>query len=49
MRNLTHNNQRATRDTDLDFIHYPLDDESIRLFVEKLNCLPDLLINIERE
>ena len=49
MRSLTRNNRRATRDIDLDFIHYSLDDESIRLFVEKLNCLPDLSIVIDGE
>ncbi|MBQ9032509.1 MAG: nucleotidyl transferase AbiEii/AbiGii toxin family protein [Parasporobacterium sp.] len=49
MRSLTHNNRRATRDIDLDFIHYSLDDGSIKLFVEKLNCLPDFSIVIEGE
>ena len=29
MRSLTKNNRRATKDIDLDFIHYSLDDESI--------------------
>ena len=49
MHSLTNSNRRATRDIDLDSIHYSLDDESIRLFVEKLNCLPDLSIAIEGE
>ena len=30
MRSLTKNNRRATRDIDLDFIHYSLDDYAIR-------------------
>ena len=36
MRSITKNNRRSTRDVDLDFIHYSLDDESIRTFVQKL-------------
>ena len=47
MRSITKNNRRATRDIDLDFIHYSLDDDSIRAFVEKLNCIPDITIRIE--
>lgn len=49
MRSITKNNRRATRDIDLDFIHYSLDDESIRAFVQKLNCIPDINISIEGE
>ena len=37
MRSLTNNNRRATRDIDLDFIHYAIDDEAIQIFVEKMN------------
>lgn len=47
MRSLTQNNRRATRDIDLDFIHYPIDDEAIRGFVQKLNHIPDISISIE--
>lgn len=46
MRSITNNNRRATRDIDLDFIHYSISDESIRLFVEKLNCIDGLNIAI---
>ena len=35
MRSLTQNNRRATQDIDLDFIHYSLDDASIRSFVDE--------------
>lgn len=46
MRSLTNNNRRATRDIDLDFIHYSLDDVSIRAFVNKLNCIPGIQLEI---
>ena len=49
MRSITNNNRRATRDIDLDFIHYSISDESIRLFVEKLNCIEGLNIAISSE
>ena len=47
MRSITQNNRRATRDIDLDFIHYPLTDEAIRSFVDKLNCIEGLNIAAE--
>ena len=47
MRSITQNNRRATRDIDLDFIHYPLTDEAIRSFVDKLNCIDGLSIAAE--
>ena len=46
MRSLTNNNRRATRDIDLDFIHYSIEDESIRAFIEKLNCIPEIKLEI---
>ncbi len=46
MRSLTHNNRRATRDIDLAFIHYPLNDDAILDFVEKLNCIESLNISV---
>lgn len=46
MRSLTNNNRRATRDIDLDFIHYSIDDDAIRIFVQKMNCIPDIKIEI---
>ena len=46
MRSLTNNNRRATRDIDLDFIHYSIEDESVREFVKKLNCVPENKKNI---
>lgn len=46
MRSLTNNNRRATRDIDLDFIHYSIADDAIRLFVQKLNCAPGIKIEI---
>lgn len=49
MRSITKNNRRATRDIDLDFIHYSLSDESIREFVRKLDCIDGLHIEIDGE
>lgn len=46
MRSLTRNNRRATSDIDLDFIHYSLDDASIREFVSKLNCIEGVQIEM---
>lgn len=46
MRSLTNNNRRATRDIDLDFIHYSIEDDAIRIFVQKLNCIPGIKIDI---
>lgn len=39
MRSLSNNVRRATQDIDLDFIRYSISEESIQLFVDKLNCL----------
>lgn len=44
MRSLTQDVRRSTRDIDLDFIHYSLSEESIRQFVEELNCLQGVSI-----
>lgn len=44
MRSLTNNNRRATSDIDLDFIHFPLNDDAIREFVRQLNCLEGVKI-----
>ena len=44
MRSISGSARRATQDIDIDFIRYSLSDDSIRRFVEKLNCLPDFQI-----
>ncbi len=49
MRSLTNNNRRATRDIDLDFIHYSIDDVAIREFVRKLNCVQGIVLDIVGE
>ena len=49
MRSLTRNNRRATRDIDLDFIHYSIEDAAIQEFVNKLNCLDGIRIEISGE
>jgi predicted nucleotidyltransferase component of viral defense system len=49
MRSLTKNNRRATRDIDLDFIRYSLDDVSIREFVKRLNCISGIHIEMDDE
>lgn len=38
---ITGDQRRATRDLDLDFIRYPLDEDSIKSFVESLNYIND--------
>lgn len=47
MRSITNNNRRATRDIDLDFIQYPLSEKAIISFIEKLNCIEGVKINID--
>ena len=44
MRSISHDGRRATLDMDIDFIRYSLSDESIRLFIQKLDCLEDIHI-----
>jgi len=39
MRSITGDARRATQDMDLDFIRYSLQDDSIRSFIRRLNCL----------
>lgn len=46
MHSKTNNVRRATQDLDIDFIKYSLADESIDIFISKLNCLEG--INITR-
>lgn len=41
MYGLSNDKRRATRDLDLDFIKYSLADESIELFIHKLNLVDD--------
>lgn len=44
MRSITGDARRATQDMDIDFIRYSLSDDSIRAFIQALNCLPDIRI-----
>ena len=44
MRSISHDARRATLDMDIDFIRYSLSDESIRLFIHKLDCPEDIHI-----
>ena len=46
MRSITGNIRRATQDMDLDFIRYSLEETSIRRFIQKLNCLEGITIEI---
>lgn len=41
MHNISKDKRRATRDMDMDFIKYSLDDNSIREFIDKLNKVND--------
>jgi predicted nucleotidyltransferase component of viral defense system len=47
MRSLSGEARRATQDLDLDFIRYSISDESIRKFIEKLNCIEGLTIRLK--
>ena len=47
MRSISGEVRRATQDLDLDFIRYSISDDSIRRFVEKLNCIEGLTIKID--
>ena len=49
MRSITGDVRRATEDLDLDFIRYSLDDDSIRDFIIKLNCLDGIAIDIKSD
>lgn len=44
MRSLTGNIRRATQDMDIDFIRYSLADESIDIFINKINCIDGITI-----
>ena len=46
MRSITGDTRRATQDMDLDFIRYSLHDDSIRSFINRLNCLDGVAIQI---
>ena len=46
MRSISGNARRATQDLDLDFIRYSISDDSIRRFVDKLNCIDSLTIKL---
>lgn len=46
MRSITGDARRATQDMDLDFIRYSLEENSIRRFIERLNCLEGIRIQI---
>ena len=39
IRSLTRNVRRATQDMDIDFICYSLSDESIDVFIKRINCI----------
>ena len=49
MRSITGNIRRATRDIDLDFIHYSISDDSIRKFIRKIDCIYGIRIEIVGE
>lgn len=44
MRSISNDARRATQDMDIDFIRYSLSDDSIRQFIEKLDCLEGIHI-----
>lgn len=46
MRSITGDVRRATRDIDFDFIKYSIDEEAIRLFIDRLNVVDGIEFNI---
>ena len=46
MRSLSGEVRRATQDIDLDFIRYSISDNSINVFVNKLNCLEGIQLKV---
>lgn len=46
MRSISGNVRRATQDLDLDFIKYSISESSIKLFIEKLNNLDGICLNM---
>lgn len=44
MRSISKNSRRATQDMDIDFIRYSLSEDSIRHFINKLDCLEGIHI-----
>lgn len=50
MYGLSNDKRRATRDLDMDFIKYSLDNQSIKLFIKQLNKIDDgIVLNINGE
>ena len=49
MRSITGDVRRATRDIDFDFIKYSIEGEAIKSFVNKLNCLEGIILQISGE
>lgn len=47
MRSITSNVRRTTEDIDMDFLKYSIEDNSIRYFISKLNCLDGIKIEIK--
>lgn len=47
MRSITGDVRRATQDMDLDFIRYSLEEDSIRRFIDRLNCLEGIRIEVK--
>jgi len=45
MRSKTKDMRRATQDLDIDFIRYSIANQSLDLFIQQLNCIPDITIS----
>ena len=46
MRSISNNVRRATQDIDIDFIKYSLSDDSIRMFINRINNIPGITISV---
>ncbi|MEG1362845.1 MAG: nucleotidyl transferase AbiEii/AbiGii toxin family protein [Clostridia bacterium] len=49
MHNISNDSRRATRDIDLDFIKYSIEDNYIFQFIEKLNNVNDQIVNSKEQ
>ena len=48
MRSITGDVRRATRDIDFDFIKYSIEEDAIRQFIQKLNCLEGITLTSQK-
>lgn len=47
MQKLSNDARRITQDIDFDFIHYPISNEGIYLFIRQINCFDGLTFSLK--